>query len=352
MSVTMSHLAAFKPHLKRAIQWYSGPKPVFYLLLYFMGLLIAGTIAQKYMGLFPATHMFFNAFLVWYGPIPFPAGATILCVLFGNLLLHFVRYSAWNLTQLGTTLAHLSILVLLFGGAVTLFDKQEGFMILQQDTPQQKNYDYHQRYLTVERNGIQVVHKPHHALASHKQLDGTPFRVTSLCRNCTLDDAGTLQTQDARLDDEMNQMAVTLQTQDGVTFVLTEFLTPNATHSIRNDNYTLRFERKAHPLPFALSLQNLTQSFYAGTAIAQEYASDIDIIESGYTWPVHIAMNKPFRYKGYTFYQSSVLGLGNGQTASVLNVVKNSGWFFPYISSALLFIGLGLHAWMRRHGRI
>ena len=247
--------------LKKTWRFLQRPDLLFYLLLYFMVLMVVGTIAQKSMGLVPATTMFFNSFILWYGILPLPAGALILSLLFVNLLVHFIAKSQWTLHSFGNNLSHLSILILLLGGGITLMHKQEGFVILRLNETTQNVYDYN------EENLLRPDLKP------------------------------------------------------------------------------------VFTLPFSLTLQNFKQNYYAGTNIAQKYESDLMINESQHSWPALIEMNAPLRYKGYTFYQSSVLTLPNNEAASVLNVVDNPGWLFPYIATGLLFIGLAFHAGVRRYER-
>ena len=54
-------------------------------------------------------------------------------------------------------------------------------------------------------------------------------------------------------------------------------------------------------------------------------------------------MNRPLRYRGYTFYQSSYAEDGRGGESSTFSVVRNSGRWLPYVASALLFLGLAGH---------
>ena len=60
-------------------------------------------------------------------------------------------------------------------------------------------------------------------------------------------------------------------------------------------------------------------------------------------------MNEPFRYKGYTLYQTSYIegGARDGSDVSVLAAVWNVGRLFPYVSGLLMAFGLGLHVWLR-----
>jgi len=243
--------------LKKLWRFLQRPDLLFYLLGYFMVLLVIGTLAQKSMGETAAIKMFFNSFILWYGILPLPAGALILSLIFLNLLVHFIVKSTWNLHGFGNNLSHLSILILLLGGAITLMEKQEGFVILREEDT----------------------------------------------------------TQNAYQSDEQ------------------DFLNADS--------------KPAFTLPFAVTLETFDQNYYSGTDIAEYYLSTVNIQGKRY----FISMNEPLRYQGYTFYQSSVLNLPNRQVASVLSVVRNPGWLFPYIATAMLFIGLVFHAGVRRYER-
>jgi hypothetical protein len=48
-------------------------------------------------------------------------------------------------------------------------------------------------------------------------------------------------------------------------------------------------------------------------------------------------MNHPLRYDGKTYYQAS---FAENDTVSVLQVVENPVWLFPYVSSIIISIGL------------
>ena len=96
-------------------------------------------------------------------------------------------------------------------------------------------------------------------------------------------------------------------------------------------------------LPFSVTLNNFRRDVYPGTNMPREYESRITIKDGGITWPAIISMNEPLRYGGYTFYQSSTLMDREGQPISVLSVVTNKGWVFPYISGIMLAFGLIYH---------
>lgn len=96
-------------------------------------------------------------------------------------------------------------------------------------------------------------------------------------------------------------------------------------------------------LPFSITLNNFRRAVYPGTNMPKEYESRITIRDGDITWPAVISMNEPVRYGGFTLYQSSTLVNAEGEPVSILSIVTNKGWVFPYISGILLAFGLIYH---------
>ena len=109
--------------------------------------------------------------------------------------------------------------------------------------------------------------------------------------------------------------------------------------------YTLIFGKAQNILDFSITLEDFVKQDYGGTNIAKSYHSDIILHDGNVNWPVRIEMNEPLRYKGYTFFQSSFEETPD-KDATILAVVENKGWIFPYIGSALIGFGLLLHFFM------
>lgn len=95
-------------------------------------------------------------------------------------------------------------------------------------------------------------------------------------------------------------------------------------------------------LPFSMTLDTFVRQDYAGTRTPKDYHSDITITENDLTFPVRIALNKPLNYRGYNFYQSSFIEIGD-KKATILQVSKNKGALTPYIASLLIALGLLIH---------
>lgn len=106
--------------------------------------------------------------------------------------------------------------------------------------------------------------------------------------------------------------------------------------------------KTVYTLPFSVTLLKFTKDFYPGTDKAKNYSSDVEITDGKITWPARIEMNEPLRYKGYTLFQSSFIQTKNGKEATVLSVVKNRGWLFPYLGTIVMSFGLLLHFLMAK----
>jgi ABC-type transport system involved in cytochrome c biogenesis permease subunit len=105
----------------------------------------------------------------------------------------------------------------------------------------------------------------------------------------------------------------------------------------------LRYTRYYKPFSFYLKIGGFRFDRYTGTQEAKNYSSDLILIdpEREQHRDVHIEMNDPLRYRGETFYQQNFDR--DTEKTTVLQVVRNPGWRLPYLSCALVGLGLLLH---------
>ncbi|MBI3288605.1 MAG: cytochrome c biogenesis protein ResB, partial [Elusimicrobia bacterium] len=119
------------------------------------------------------------------------------------------------------------------------------------------------------------------------------------------------------------------------------------THEGRSWRLALRNRR--YYLPFSLTLKDFRHDVYPGTDIPKNFSSLVRLKDPARAEDrdALISMNAPLRHGGRTFYQAS---FGKDDTLSVLQVVKNPGWTLPYLSCALVALGLLWHfgAMLRR----
>ena len=326
----------------------------FYILPAIMLELVAGTIAQREIGLYAAQKIFFKSFILWAGPMPLPGFYTLTGLLTFFLLLKFLLASPWKLEKAGIHLTHLGVLVLLIGGLATALNAREGYMLLPEGGSSPYVYDYLQRELFIFKDNELLLTVPFEKL-EYAEFPPLPFtiRTTETCANCeivkqenpTAQHKGmarfmALTPKPSEKEPEENISGTTLDI-DGNIYIAFEAMPK----PIEIKNYKIMFGRQQRLLPFSIKLDDFTKDNYPGTDKAREFSSDITIEDNGISWTEHIAMNEPLRYKGYTFYQSSFEQGPDGE-ATVLSVVENKGRLFPYIGTILMAAGLLLHIFL------
>ncbi|RAP33652.1 hypothetical protein DID80_07925, partial [Candidatus Marinamargulisbacteria bacterium SCGC AAA071-K20] len=108
----------------------------------------------------------------------------------------------------------------------------------------------------------------------------------------------------------------------------------------KNLEISLRYFR--YYTDYFITLNDFKFDRYIGTSIPKNYSSLVHLSNASNNEEreVLIYMNNPLRYEGKTYYQAS---FGKDETLSVLQVVENPGWLFPYLSCILISFGLLWH---------
>jgi len=112
---------------------------------------------------------------------------------------------------------------------------------------------------------------------------------------------------------------------------------------VKDLKYDVALRYKRIYKPFSLYLVDFRFDRYIGTNNAKNYSSDLVLIdpERGQERDVHVAMNDPLRHRGETFYQSNFDK--DTEATTVLQVVRNPGWFLPYLACGMVGVGLFSH---------
>jgi len=94
--------------------------------------------------------------------------------------------------------------------------------------------------------------------------------------------------------------------------------------------------------PFQMELIEFKHERYLGTNTPKNFSSKVKLVDPARndSFETLISMNNPLRYEGETFYQSGFLP---GDKGTILQVVRNPGWLLPYLSCALVSIGMLIH---------
>ena len=339
------------------------PDIIFYCLPWLMVLIVLGTVTQKYVGLYAATEKYINSFIWWLGPFPLPGGLLVIGIIFIALFVKFLFFSKWNVKQSGIILTHLGVLLLLLGGIVTVLSGREGFMIIPEGQSINAVSDYRARVLVFENKENVITKFDFANLKNGQEVTAGELNIKILdaCPNASAQAPSgryeNLQALAVNMEifcvpNEKNIEAnfsglvfAATNTKNGEsdgTYIVMEDIPKNPVI----DDVTIRLERQKEDLPFSIQLQDFQKIDYPGTNKAQEFLSDIVIQDGNISWPVRISMNEPLRYKGYSFFQSS-FDQSSEVEVTVLNVVYNKGWIFPYISTLIIFAGLLVHFIMR-----
>lgn len=339
------------------------PSLLLYLLPWLMFLLAAGTISQRYIGLFASEKLFFGSYLFWLGPMPLPGIYSVLALMALSLSAKLLLESPWKQEQAGVIIAHASIIMLLLGGLITSHSRQDAYMVLGQGESSDLLSDYHRRELAIFKNGAVALIIPYEDLSKGKHIhaDSLPFdlRIETVCRNCEAVERrhpsdrlrGTAAAIDLRpapllKQDEENLSGITFDVegarQAAGTYIAFESMLKPPAITIGKDQYGIVMRRAQRLLPFSLRLVQFERNTHPATDIAASYRSLVTVKDDGMEWNAPIEMNAPLNYKGYTIYQSSFLNEG-GKEKTVLAVVRNSGKLFPYMALGFFCTGLLLH---------
>ncbi|MDD3019394.1 MAG: cytochrome c biogenesis protein ResB [Alphaproteobacteria bacterium] len=351
------------------------PDILFWVLPMMMALIVLGTVAQKSIGLFAAQQEYFGSFFLMLGPIPIPAGLSIMGVFLINLLCKFVMKSEWTWQKSGTIISHFGVLLLVFGGLMTALTSKEGFVMIPQGGSSTIVEDYHSRNLAIRSETETLLTIPHEHLENGMTVSDPkiPFtlNVDKYCFNCTITSRPeNLQQGWERPGIFMMLNKAPAESQDeknltGIEFSITgthgvdgKYLTfdgfPKPPTLVVNDKpYTITIERARRELPFSIELKEFKRALHPGTDMASAFMSQIIINdkEQGVSFPATIEMNEPLRYRGFTLYQSS-FDLNGEVPYTILAVVENKGRLFPYIASILIALGLIIHLGLRIANRI
>ena len=354
-------------HIKPLLNFLARPTLLFYALPWLMLLLVLGTVAQRYIGLYQSQKLFFGSFIFWLGVIPLPGAYAAIGMIALALCAKLALKSPLRRHNAGTIIAHASVVVLLVGGLITATTREEGYMVLADGQSGSAVSDYHNRELALMKNDRALMNVPRSEVYEGKKITDTqlPFSITvdKYCENCQVSGITNASAAMKGLAEKLTISSIALDPEDAKnqsgavfeiagageadgTYVTAQALNQQPEFSIGKDKYRIVLRQSERNLPFSLKLVKFEKSEYPGTELARSYRSEVEVTDGGLKWGKVIEMNEPLRYRGYTFYQSSFVN-NDGKLSSVLAVVRNSGNAFPYIAITALCIGMLIHIAVR-----
>ncbi|MGD9723535.1 MAG: cytochrome c biogenesis protein CcsA [Pirellulales bacterium] len=127
------------------------------------------------------------------------------------------------------------------------------------------------------------------------------------------------------------------------TYLVSLELTPQKVQ-LGDHTYDLSLRFKRNYKPYSMRLHDVRFDKYMGTTTAKNYSSDLRLVDPSRNVDrdVKIWMNNPLRFAGETFYQQNYDIDQQGNEATTLQVVTNTGWMIPYV--ACMLVGTGMLA--------
>jgi hypothetical protein len=154
----------------------------------------------------------------------------------------------------------------------------------------------------------------------------------------------------ATADDEQNNPTAFVEAFDGSkslgVWLVSMGLGAPQTFTAGGKEYRIVLRPRRVVYPYSVTLKEFRHDRYPGTTIPKNFSSLVHLDH-----PVKkenrdslIYMNHPLRFEGSTYYQAS---FGEGDQLSILQVVQNPVWLTPYLSCALVVLGLGVQFGIR-----
>jgi ABC-type transport system involved in cytochrome c biogenesis permease subunit len=362
-------------------------------------LVFLGTLAQVDAGIWTVVNTYFRWWWVWIpfqvfvkfgqvffglpttwslpGSFLFPGGWTLGFLLLVNLLAaHTVRFRAtWK--RAGVLVLHAGLVVMMIGEFIAAF-QSEGNMTIDEGSSSNFVEDTRSCELAfvstdgkmddvvaipqalLRRGGVlhhdalpvdvEVLrYMPNSHLEPMKKVEpGNPATAgVGLEFTAVEDKEGAGAAAQQKVD--LQSAYVTLRDKESgkplATYLVSLWLRlqPPQPVKIGDKNYDLALRWKRTYKPYSVHLIKFRFDRYEGTTTAKNFSSLVRLTDKewGVDREVLIRMNEPLRHRGETLYQSSF----DDETlkTTVLQVVKNPGWLLPYISCALVAVGMIVH---------
>ncbi len=354
------------------------------LLVLSIVLVFAATLDQVHLGVWGVQEKYFRSFFVFKQvgasgflfPV-FPGGYLLGGLLIVNLVAaHFSRFRlSWQ--KSGIWLTHIGLILLLVAQGLSGMLQQDNQMRI--DVGQSRRYS--ESFRETELAVVETTHPGYDqvvAIPAALLTDGAPIQHPMLpflvkpvayfpnamlrMRSQVADAPPSIATAGegtgivatpipvTTKQDEANWPTgyVELAGPEGTlgTFLVSTMLQQSDPFTYQGRTWRIALRAKRDYLPFSITLLKFTHDIYPGTEIPRDFASTIRLRsdDGRDDREVRIFMNNPLRFGGRAFYQA---GYDNNDRTTVLQVVRNPSWRIPYVSCALIALGLvvqfGIH---------
>jgi len=351
-----------------------------------MVLVFLSTLQRVHLGIHEVQARYFAQWLAWL-PLPCPVDAPIwlqsirIPVLGGyglglalgvNLIASIPRVLKPN--KIGLLGVHIGLIILIISGFVSAYYQEETQMWLQPGTRSFYSESTYDNELVLIDESEPLIDTVYAIDTQHlrPEIDDLPFKIrviafysnahiVPLAQNPqappSLATTGiglnmgltVIPTKPTYQENERNAQTAYIQIlsldgEDLGVFLVSNILDerfPKQGFTYQNRYYSIALRFKRDYLPFSLQLVEFMHEKHPGTQIPKAFKSVVDVYEPNQSaYRVAIKMNEPLRVQGYTLYQAS---FSADDQASMLQVVKNPGYYGPYIGVVCIALALFGH---------
>jgi hypothetical protein len=349
-----------------------------------IALVLAATLDQVNLGLLAIQEKYLRTFIV-FGRLPgtdlavplFPGGFLVGGLLLLNLLAaHLYRFRfSWR--NAGLQITHAGLILLLVGELLTSLWQRESLLQLREGETRRYTEDFNRHELvlidTSGEKSDRVVSIPETLVAERGAIQdpALPFqiRVTDYLSNAELQTrsqsphnpvgpatagvgprVAVQRLNPALKSDERNVPAafieITAASRPLGTWLVSPGLAEPQSFTHEGRTWQIALRAKRYYVPFSVTLLKVTHDTYPGSDIPKNFASRVRVRsdDGRDDREVTVFMNNPLRYRGLTYYQHQ---MNKAEGFTGLQVVRNPSWVLPYVSSAMM--GLGLVAQFGTH---
>ncbi len=352
------------------------------ILFFLLVLTLLGTLEQIDHGLYAAQQKYFSSLFlmqdVFGKPIlPLPGVYLLLILLFVNLTLGAIVRFRPSWSHLGVFIVHIGILFMLVGGFVTFKWSKDGHLTLYEGERDNvfQSYNEWEVAITEVKNagpatelvipGTKFTQATDDQTATFTRAD-LPFDLTlsgylpnsaavpvtaPIAAGHKIASGMALVPMDLDMQNERNVAGIYAtatekgsgKKEEGVLWGMARSPFQVATDK---GTWDVTLRRRTWPLPFTVVLDDFTRELHPGTNRPASFSSDVTVIDPKATQKIHISMNKPLRYKGYTLFQASwgPQNAGpNDRLFSTFAVVQNPADQWPLYGCLIITFGLLVH---------
>jgi hypothetical protein len=323
-------------------------------LIWFMFIVILGTIYQKDVGIKHVKQYIFESNIIWINNfIPIPGGKIILILILLGLFFKFINEN-WSIKKIGLILIHFGVMFLILSSFISFKYSEYGHLIIYEG----ENIN---KFISDDNYILLISHKNKNESINLNEKNkfinfkNLKIEIKNIFYNCKLSHKNNFSSNEDGIlkyfnienlpffvEEEQNKACVILNFYKNNIFLYKIAIFEDTSLNFKT-KFLITLKKQRINLPFNINLISFKKICYPGTKIAKNYSSKLIIKDkNNKIMNYEIIMNKPLRYKFYTFYQTSFIEKDE-KKATVLTVVKNFARTMPYYSCLILFIGFFLH---------